>query len=409
MADTLHLKNRNGTWYFSRRLPTQKSHVISLKTKSLREAQKKRNDIDAKWDDVIWKVDRSKNIMDLRKRYQTELVDTGRRFLEDQAQERAEDRMYELGIFNLIQETKDLNDLTDAEREPLDNYNIETGKLSAFKVVKPYWLKTIPNERTRADYRKALERLSTVFACAEEVDYQKAAFYLKLAPKRFGLAKATIQKDQSAFIHLWKELGLEYSVWLHHSIPKTVDRTIERDIWENTEVLELMAAARGNNRTPWLYHAINIASHTGAGVEAISNCVYMPNQNGVWFPRMKYEKQDRRIPAHPMIKESLAYWENNRKTKSTISTAFTNLKKSLGYTGSAKVFHSFRNTFIQQLSFNNVSERIAAAAVGHKISTMTYGTYGGGQALITNLEEAILLVDYNKPNWDRVYTSVAPY
>lgn len=409
MADTLHLKNRNGTWYFSRRLPTQKSHVISLKTKSLKEAQRKRNEINARWDEVIGKVDRSKYIMDLRIKYQNELSEVGREFLRDEAQERAEDKVHALGIYNFTQEIKDLKYLTTTEREPFDTYEIETGKLSPFKMVVPYWLTTIHNERTRSDYKKALERLATVFVCAEEVDYQKAASYLKSAPARFELSKATIQKDQSAFIHLWKELNLEYSVWKNHSIPKTADRTIERDIWENSEVLELLEAARGNNRKPWLFHAINIAAHTGARVEAISKCVYMPNQNGVWFPRMKYEKQDRRIPVHPKIKESLTYWQDNRKNKSTISTAFTNLKKSLGYTGRVKVFHSFRNTFIQQLAFNNVSEVIAAAAVGHKISTITYGTYGGGQALITSLEEAIRLVDYNKSNWNRVYTSVSPY
>ena len=376
MADTLHLKNRNGAWYFSRRLPTKKYHVVSLKTKSLREAQKKRNAIDARWDELIWEVDRGKDIMDLRKKYVDEVSYEGREFLEDQAIDRAESTMHELGIYELVHETTDLAHLTDSEREPLDTYKIETGKLSPFKIVVPYWLKTIPNERTRADYRKALERLATVFSCAEEVDYQKAASYLKGASERFGLAKAA--------------------------------RSIDRDIWENTEVLALLEKARGDNRKPWLYHVINIAAHTGARAEAISKCKYLPHEGRVWFPRMKYEKLDRRIPVHPMIEESLAYWEKNRRTTSTISTAFTELKKSLGHTGNVKVFHSFRNTFIQQLSFNNVSEGIASAAVGHKITTMTYGRYGGGQALITSLEEAILLVDYNKPNWDRVFTSTAP-
>ena len=408
MSDTLHLKNRNGAWYFSRRLPTKKYHVVSLKTKSLREAQKKRNAIDARWEELIWEVDRGKDIMDLRKKYVDEVSYEGREFLADQAQDRAESTMHELGIYKLVHETTDLAHLTDSEREPLDTYKIETGKLSPFKIVVPYWLKTIPNERTRADYRKALERLATVFSCAEEVDYQKAASYLKGASERFGLAKATIQKDQTAFIHLWKELNLEFSVWMHHSIPKTPARSIDRDIWENTEVLALLEKARGDNRKPWLYHVINIAAHTGARAEAISKCRYLPHEGRVWFPRMKYEKLDRRIPVHPMIKESLSYWEKNRRATSTISTAFTDLKKTLGHTGNVKVFHSFRNTFIQQLSFNNVSEGIASAAVGHKITTMTYGRYGGGQALITSLEEAILLVDYNKPNWDRVFTSTAP-
>ena len=94
----------------------------------------------------------------------------------------------------------------------------------------------------------------------------------------------------------------------------------------NTEVLALLEKARGDNRKPWLYHVINIAAHTGARAEAISKCKYLPHESRVWFPRMKYEKLDRRIPVHPMIEESLAYWEKNRRTTSTISTAFTELK-----------------------------------------------------------------------------------
>ena len=172
--------------------------------------------------------------------------------------------------------------------------------------------------------------------------------------------------------------------------------------------MALLEAAKGNNRRPWLYHVINIAAHTGAREEAIANCKYLPEESRVWFPRMKYESHDRRIPVHPKIPESLAYWMENKRSASTISSGFTVLKNSLGYRGNVKVFHSFRNTFIQQLSFNNVAEGIASAAVGHKINTMTYGRYGGGQALVTSLEDAILLIDYSKPNWERIYTSEPP-
>ena len=114
-------------------------------------------------------------------------------------------------------------------------------------------------------------------------------------------------------------------------------------------------------------------------------------------------RDPRQIPAHPAIVDSLNFWMENRKAQRTISRGFTELKKSLGY-GQAKVFHSFRNTFIQHLQFNNVPEALVAALVGHKVRTVTYGVYGQGQQLVSTLQEAIHLIDYDKADWDRMYT-----
>ena len=92
----------------------------------------------------------------------------------------------------------------------------------------------------------------------------------------------------------------------------------------------------------------------------------------------------------------------NRKKQRTISRAFTELKKAQGYGGN-KVFHSFRNTFIQHLQFNNIPEAMIAALVGHKVQTITLSVYGQGQQLVSTLEEAIHLIDYEKPDWIRTY------
>ena len=404
-----YLKCRSGYWYLSRRLPTKRYHTVSLKTKTLKQAIKKRDAILAKWDEIISEVDKAKHVMDLRARYMDEINEDQREILRDNYQEQAEDKAYQLGVYELMQTNEDTDLLPDEAESTIDFYNTAIGKLHPLKVVMPLWLTTIENKKTRSDYRKAVARLSTKIATAEEItSHQLASAYLKQAPRIFNLSHATVSKDQTAIIHLWKYLGLDFSIWKNHSIPKTPSKTIERDCWENSEVVALLEAAKGNNRKPWLYHVINIAAHTGARETAICQCKYLEGENRVWFPKMKRETRHRKIPVHPNIKNSLAYWMENRKAPSTVTTAFTALKMSLGYTDSIKVFHSFRNSFIQQLMFNGVTEGIVSTAVGHKVNTMTFGRYGGGQALVMSLEEAIPTIDYNKPDWERVLTTQVP-
>ena len=50
----------------------------------------------------------------------------------------------------------------------------------------------------------------------------------------------------------------------------------------------------------------------------------------------------------------------------------------MGYSGANKDFHSFRRTVITELHNAEVPEPTAAAIVGHKIQTMSYGLYSGG-------------------------------
>ena len=53
--------------------------------------------------------------------------------------------------------------------------------------------------------------------------------------------------------------------------------------------------------------------------------------------------------------------------------------------------------------FNDVPDHLISTAVGHKIDAMTRGRYGGGQAIVSTLKDAIESIDYSKPDWDRIY------
>jgi len=46
-----------------------------------------------------------------------------------------------------------------------------------------------------------------------------------------------------------------------------------------------------------------------------------------------------------------------------------------------KAFHSFRHTFVNELKHNNTPEHITAALAGHIHESITYGTYGGKNAV----------------------------
>ena len=407
MSDKKYLKLLDGHWYFFRRLPNTKKrhHKVSLKTKSLKVALQRRNKILAKWDEIIVDVHEAQAVMALREKYISTVNPEEKEHLRDLIQGDAEQLAVDLGVQHLLVGPEAIPEehLPTEARKPINFYKIATNQLNPFKEIMGTWLKTIAHKGTRSDYRLAVEHLMEHVACAEEINHENAATFLKAAPKLYNVAKSTVQKWQSAYINLWKFLGKDYGVWLNHSIPATPEKEKSREAWENSEVRHLCETARGNNKKPWLYHAINIAAHTGARADAISKCEYLPAKQLVLFPKSKWEKRDRQIPMHLKIKDSLTYWMGNRREQNTISNAFTRLKKhQLGYPDS-KVFHSFRNTFIQHLMFNNVPDHLISTAVGHKIDTMTRGRYGGGQAIVSTLKDAINLIDYSKPDWDRIY------
>ena len=411
MADTKHLINLNGYWHFQRRIPHSKKFLRkSLKTKILKVAQAKRDDMLSRLNEITADTQKHKDIWEMRKAYLLAVEDNpdpesnDRVAIEEILREDADRMAVELGVHDALTMKASYHDLTDKEKIPVDHVRFGLGALTPFEKVVPLWLESIGHKKTRASYRKGVERLMTQHAVVEEITWKKANRYLKAAPKKFDCSKATIHKDLAGILNLWQFLELKPEVWQNHKIPATPHKTIKRLAWENSEVIQLLEAARGDNRIPWLYHAINIAAYTGAREGAIAECKYLAEHNLIWFPAKKKETSGRRIHIHPNVAESVVWWTTNKTPKQqTIANEFGDFKTKLGFKKNVQCFHSFRHTLIQHLRANNVSTEIVKAIVGHKETGVTEGRYAGSQQLVTTVTEAIELIDYTRDDFVGTY------
>jgi len=111
-----------------------------------------------------------------------------------------------------------------------------------------------------------------------------------------------------------------------------------------------------------------------------------------WLPRKKKEKRDRTIPAHPAIRESLEYWESNRKAVQTISNKFKFFKRVRGW-GREHVFHSFRHTLVTQLEILGCPEKITTDITGHKKKGTAYSMCGHGPTTPEGIENMRVWLD----------------
>ena len=200
-------------------------------------------------------------------------------------------------------------------------------------------------------------------------------------------------------------------MWKKNSIPKTPELNKPREAWKNSEVLQILEAARTSNwLPPWMYHVIKIAAYTGARQGAICHpeTEYFPKTNEIWFPPLKKEDKGRNIHVHSEIVDSVKFWiDGGRVSADSVRGKFTKFRRSLGYPDT-KVFHGFRNTFIGHLASAKyadgrlVEERLISTIVGHKTKGITLGGYNESQATREQIKGVINLMDYTLPDSQEV-------
>ena len=94
------------------------------------------------------------------------------------------------------------------------------------------------------------------------------------------------------------------------------------------------------------------------------------------FPALKYEENERIIPAHPHIKNDLKIWSENKKSKDWIAKAFSKRKKALGFS-KTQTFHCLRRTFMTELRYANANYTSIQYMVGHKYNKTVTDIYIG--------------------------------
>jgi integrase len=393
--DTRDLQERNGWWHFSKRIPNTKIYTRkSLKTKNLKEAQAKRDALLIDLKEVLAKGEKAKGVIALRKAYTNAVSEDERDYLEEEIIDAAENKAVELGVMAAFK-LKPVEELSGDELIPMEFYKSATGSLNVLEYFVGDWLETIERKRSRCDYKRAVEVLMKHFKAAEEVEWDKAERFLNNIGEREGVGQATVMKWKSAYIHLWKYLGIKTDVWRDHfSIPKS--KKTSKVAWTGKEVLSFYDSLKKKNdlTSRWLADVIWIAAHTGARAGAIAQLEYNSEDQTIFFPALKFEEKARIIPAHPDIRASLEFWMKNRKSKYTISNSFSKFKTRLGY-GFERDFHSLRRTFTTQMENLGIPESVTADIVAHKKKTMTYGLYSDGTS-IDVMRRHLFKLDYRK-------------
>ena len=396
-ADTRHLYKRGQWWWLKVRIPgTKRIHRQPLKTKNLGEAQILRNQL---LEEQRWLIDRhdyAVRLKQLREEYLDSVDEGEREILREEIIESSEDMAADLGILELYKgpHRSNLDLMTEKELGPWKAYKTAVGELTPIELVKSDWLETIENKKTRSDYRRGLEVLQKRFVTIEEITHSKADHFFEWAKQNEKVRNPTIRKWKGGYVNLWHFLKKDPSIWGEHRLSKDA-QNVSKEPWSIREVITMyrILSDRNDKVASWLKHAVWIAAHTGAREGAISNLKYDPDNQTIHFPKAKFEKNDRLVPAHPEIQTNLYEWENGcRRSASSISSQFTNFKHSLGYE-TQKDFHSFRRTFTTMCENSGIPENVTADIVGHKKSTMTYGLYSGGSS-IDVMRKYIKLIDY---------------
>ena len=120
---------------------------------------------------------------------------------------------------------------------------------------------------------------------------------------------------------------------------------------------------------------------------------YNPKDQTILFPKKKYEKRDRVVPAHKNIIKNCIAWQNKKRRGSTISKRYSEFKTTLGLSLENHDFHSFRHTFSTEMLRARVEKEIAESITGHKNTSVIFGIYGHGAA-VDQMREAVHKLRY---------------
>lgn len=178
------------------------------------------------------------------------------------------------------------------------------------------------------------------------------------------------------------------------------------------DLAKIYQAALDNNDQP-VADIIALGAYTGARIDELGSLKVsdVTKRGSLMITDSKTKAGIREIPLHP---ELLALVERLKKDATTdyllpikadnqydhrgdvLGKRFGRLKKSLGFTAGAQVFHSIRKTLITLMENAGVPEGVAADIVGHEKQTMTYGLYSMGSELEIK-RKALALVQYPAP------------
>jgi integrase len=185
-----------------------------------------------------------------------------------------------------------------------------------------------------------------------------------------------------------------------------------RVAWAPDDLARIYQAALDKQDQP-LADIIALGAYTGARIDELGSLKVADatSRGSLMITDSKTKAGIREIPLHPELVALVARLKAESQDGYLLAThadnqydhrgdvlgkRFGRLKKSMGFTAGAQVFHSIRKTLITLMENAGVSEGVAADIVGHEKQTMTYGLYSMGSELEIK-RAALVKVKYPAP------------
>jgi integrase len=276
-------------------------------------------------------------------------------------------------------------------------------------------------QKTLDQTRRDLTKLVSHFKILEEITPKAVKQWVdKLALA--GSTHSSLNRILKSCRSLWNYLRKTSVIELDRLDPfagiiSLVASKVERNrqgrvAWEPDDLAKIYQAALDKGDQP-LADIIALGAYTGARIDELGSLrvVDVTSRDSIMITRSKTKAGIREIPIHP---ELLAVVKRLCKEATTeyllpitstdqydhrgdvLGKRFGRLKKSMGFSAGAQVFHSIRKTLITLMENAGVSEGVAADIVGHEKQTMTYGLYSMGSGLEIK-REALATATYPAP------------
>jgi len=366
--------------------------VKSLKTKDIREADKRKHKPIAQWQNIL------------------ELADGGRPSSE-----------LERALAAVRSDSSDRDTQEDIiagfDREEAETYFQATkiahgDDILLAEHVEAHLKSLTVAPKTLDERRRALGILVAEYSQPSEVD--RKLVKLRVNKMLASKSKATVSKLMSTYRVFWKYLeqvtGTELDDPFRDVVPKGGRKTkaavaAERKAFSPEDIPRLIKNCPFTD----LKHLIKLAAYSGCRIEELCSLkLTHVKDDRLVIEDAKSATGNREVPIHRDITQLVTRLVDTSTDgyllsgltfnmygdrSNAISKRFGRLKKNLGH-DERYVFHSIRKTFTSRLEAAGVPELLAARLLGHEVKTISYGLYSSGSTF-PQLRDAINHVDYH--------------
>lgn len=429
-----HLKLRGHTWYARLAIPTKlqsvfgKSEIVrSLKTRDLREAQRKKHAVLAELQRELTQAELTAVLPNKDSvGYIMEIAKGQRRAMQEGL---IDERQAEAGLDAAMDEQLELLRRKNGYNEETgDPYNSETharmqglaervlagDEIALLSESVKSYLGEI-KARVRNQTLREKERHLAALQAWLKTDHEVSSISKKMAGRYVteslltqGHAPKTVKDILSNLSAFWGWLegrGLaDVNPWrgMSGTVKGSTRGTApKRRPWTDDELLKLMRAIPNNDP---LLPLTAIATFTGMRREEVAGLRADDVENDALTVREgKTKAALRRVPIHSALRPLVTQLVNtsrdgylipglltggaDSKRSHYLGKRFGSLIREIGFADPALVFHTLRNAFIQRCEEGGVPESSAKLLVGHsRAKSLTYGDAGGGYSPGVQLE-----------------------